>query len=62
VALNDAGSRTVAVFKDDILEATSIVFFLQNPALDQDLMPGANPMQQVELQQYIHEPLIESDK
>jgi hypothetical protein len=62
VALNDVGSRTVAVFKDDSLGTTSIVFFLPSHATDHSMTPGANPMQQLKLQQYIRQPLIDSEK
>jgi hypothetical protein len=68
IALDDGGARTVLVFKDDILGATSIVFFLTSPATVQAMAAissGKNsrdPMKMVELQQYLAKPLLESEK
>jgi len=65
IALDDAGSRRVLVFSDEVLGGTSIVFFLVSAQTEQAMSPAAratNPMQGVELQQFIHQPLIESEK
>jgi hypothetical protein len=67
IALDDAGGRSVLVFKDDSLGATSIVFFVTPPATAAAMAAmgsgsGSDPMQTLELQQYVSKPLLESEK
>jgi hypothetical protein len=68
IALDDAGTRTVLVFKDDSLGGTSIVFFVTSPQAAAVMAgmgsrsSGSDPMQAVQLQQYVNKPLLESEK
>lgn len=67
VALDDGGGRRVLVFQDEILGGTSIVFFLVSPHTEAAMAAASgkssrDPMQALELQTFLRQPLIESEK
>jgi hypothetical protein len=65
VALNDAGSKRVLIFQDDILGGTSLVFFLTSPEAERATTAMGqrtnDMMLRVQMQQLLHQPLIESE-